>query len=197
MKAVRHALTIALMATLAAACGKVEPADGAAPASVTATSGETATSPRASAATAAPSTVPATDSGAANVALLNRYLEAWNQHDALRVGALFDEQSQYFDAAFAGMQNGREAIVENAVEVFLHGLPDLHWELRGAPIASSEGIAYEWTLTGTNTGRWGGVSPTHQKINLKGVSFMRVRQGKIVYQAVVYDSAALNRQLGL
>lgn len=131
------------------------------------------------------------------VAILNDYLAAWNAHDANRAGAFLDEDSQYFDAAFAGMQRGRQAIVDNAISVFLRGMPDLHWEIRGEPIASPQGVAYEWTLTGTNTGTWGGVRPTSQKINLKGVSFMRIRGGKIVYQAVVYDSAALNRQLGL
>ena len=131
------------------------------------------------------------------IALLNDYLAAWNAHDANRAGAFLNEDSQYFDAAFAGMQRGRQAIVDNAISVFLRGMPDLHWEIRGEPIASAEGVAYEWTLTGTNTGTWGGVRATSQKINLKGVSFVRIRNGKIVYQAVVYDSAALNRQLGL
>ena len=131
------------------------------------------------------------------VAILNDYLAAWNAHDANRAGAFLDEDSQYFDAAFAGMQRGRQAIVDNAISVFLRGMPDLRWEIRGEPIASPEGVAYEWTLTGTNTGTWGGVRATSQKINLKGVSFVRIRNGKIVYQAVVYDSAALNRQLGL
>ncbi len=188
-----------MLAALVMACGKHESAAASAPATdASAASASTAARSAPAQATAAATSAAATAvAGSANLALLNRYLDAWNQHDALRVGAMFDEHSQYFDAAFAGMQNGRQAIIDNAIEVFLRGMPDLRWELRGAPIASSEGIAYEWTLTGTNTGRWGGVSPTHQKINLKGMSFMRVREGRIVYQAVVYDSAALNRQLGL
>jgi predicted ester cyclase len=41
------------------------------------------------------------------------------------------------------------------------------------------------------------VRATNQKIQLKGMSFLRIRGGKIVYQSQVYDSAALNRQLGL
>lgn len=140
----------------------------------------------------APTSAPSTA-----VAILHDYLAAWNAHDANRAGSFLDEDSQYFDAAFAGMQRGRQAIVDNAISVFLRGMPDLRWEIRGEPISSPEGVAYEWTLTGTNTGTWGGVRPTSQKINLKGVSFVRIRNGKIVYQAVVYDSAALNRQLGL
>jgi steroid delta-isomerase-like uncharacterized protein len=134
---------------------------------------------------------------AANRALLDGYLQAWNQHDIAGAGRFLSEDSEYFDAAFAGMQRGRAAIEENAIGVFLRGVPDLHWDIRSEPIVGPEGVSYEWTLTGTNTGTWGGIPATRQKISLKGMSFVRIRGGKIVYQAVVYDSAALNRQLGL
>ena len=163
----------------------------------TATNGARVAAAKAGAAAVAPTAQALAATPSTAVAILHDYLAAWNAHDANRAGAFLDDDSQYFDAAFAGMQRGRQAIVDNAISVFLRGMPDLHWEIRGEPIASPDGVAYEWTLTGTNTGTWGGVRPTSQKINLKGVSFVRIRNGKIVYQAVVYDSAALNRQLGL
>ncbi|CAN5198680.1 hypothetical protein BH11PSE14_BH11PSE14_03050 [soil metagenome] len=131
------------------------------------------------------------------LALLRAYLDAWNAHDIARAAGFFDEQGEYFDSAFAGVQRGRPAIEENAIGVFMRGVPNLHWEVRSDPIVGPEGVAFEWTLTGTHTGTWGGVRATGQKIQLKGMSFMRIRNGKITYQAVVYDSGALNRQLGL
>ncbi len=131
------------------------------------------------------------------LSLLRAYLEAWNAHDIARAAGFFDEQGEYFDSAFAGVQRGRPAIEENAIGVFMRGVPNLHWEVRSDPIVGPEGVAFEWTLTGTHTGTWGGVRATGQKIQLKGVSFMRIRNGKITYQSVVYDSGALNRQLGL
>ncbi len=157
-----------------------------------------------------PSTAQAAKAGAAGVpaspgvaaagselALLRAYLDAWNAHDIARAAGFFDEQGEYFDSAFAGVQRGRPAIEENAIGVFMRGVPNLHWEVRSDPIVGPEGVAFEWTLTGTHTGTWGGVRATGQKIQLKGMSFMRIRNGKIIYQAVVYDSGALNRQLGL
>lgn len=140
-------------------------------------------------------TVPA--SAASMLATLNNYLAAWNAHDSAKAVSFLSEDSEYFDAAFAGKQAGRAAIEENAIGVFLRGMPDLHWEMRSEPIIGVNGIAYEWTLTGTNTGTWGGIPATRQKISLKGMSFVRFRGGKISYQAVIYDSATLNRQLGL
>lgn len=130
-------------------------------------------------------------------ATLEQYLAAWNAHDAPRAAALLTDDSEYFDASFAGRQFGRAAIEEKAINVFLRGLPDLHWEIRSEPIVGKHAIAYEWTLTGTNTSTWGGIPATGQKISLKGVSLVRFRDGRISYQSVVYDSATLNRQLGL
>jgi steroid delta-isomerase-like uncharacterized protein len=144
-----------------------------------------------------PASAAAPASAPANLALVTAYLQAWNQHDIAAAGRFLSEDSEYFDAAFAGMQRGRPAIEEHAIGVFLRGVPDLHWEIRSAPVVGNEGVAYEWTLTGTNTGTWGGIPATRQKISLKGLTFVRIRGGKIVYQAVVYDSATLNRQLGL
>jgi steroid delta-isomerase-like uncharacterized protein len=159
--------------------------------------------PGTAAAQAAPAAAPTTPvaaapaGGAPSLALLRGYLDAWNAHDIAAAAMFFDENGDYFDSAFAGLQHGREAIAENAIGVFMRGVPDLRWEVRSDPIVGADGIAFEWTLTGTNTGTWGGVRATGQKIQLKGMSFLRIRNGKIVYQSQVYDSAALNRQLGL
>lgn len=134
---------------------------------------------------------------AARLEILRNYLAAWNAHEPAQVGSFLTEDSEYFDAAFAGKQVGRQAIVDKAVNVFLRGMPDLRWETRSAPIIGVDGIAFEWTLTGTHTGTWGGVRPTNQNVSLKGMSFLRFSGDRISYQAVVYDSNSLNRQLGL
>jgi steroid delta-isomerase-like uncharacterized protein len=204
-------LATVLLAVTLASCGKDAPPAGDAPAMAPApaapaaaatgpaSTGLGATGPGATPAAAPASTTnaPAAAGDTGTPALLQAYLAAWNAHDIAAASMFFDEQGDYFDVAFAGLQHGRAAIAENAIGVFMRGVPDLHWELRSPPIVGPQGIAYEWTLTGTNTGTWGGVRATGQKIQLKGVSFMRVRNGKILYQSTVYDSAALNRQLGL
>lgn len=179
----------ALLLLLASACGRGEPS---APAP---TSAPSIAAPAAVAGAQAPVTQIVTDS--ATLTVLEDYLSAWNEHDAVKAGSFLAEDTEYFDASFAGLQRGRQAVVDNAINVFLRGMPDLRWEIRSEPIVGVDGIAYEWTLTGTNTGTWGRISATQQKVNLKGQSFVRVKNGKISYQAVVYDSAVLNRQLGL
>jgi steroid delta-isomerase-like uncharacterized protein len=188
------------LALLLAGCG------GDAPPAADAASAPQADAAAAQAAAPPASPAPAANAAAAPVAapaavgtlgVVQGYLEAWNAHDAARAAMYFDENAEYFDAAFGGVQRGRSAIAENAIGAFLRGVPDLRWDVRSPPIVGPDGVAFEWTLTGTHTGTWGGVRATNQKIQLKGLSFVRIRDGRITYQSQVYDSAALNRQLGL
>src|SRR5205814_8504806 len=124
----------------------------------------------------------------AGVQVVNGYMAAWNAHDAQRAGSFFADNIVYIDATMGAPQRGREAVVENVVKVFMNAVPDGKWEMRGEPVAAGDGIAFEWTLSGKNTGSWAfGVAATNQRLNLQGVSFVRVKDGKIVYDGNYYD----------
>lgn len=185
MKSFKSSVVFALLAL--SACGQ-EPEKVEAPAP-----GGTAAQPAATSAAKPTRAVAASDT----LAILNDYLAAWNEHDIDGAGAYLADDVEYFDASFAGMQHGRQAAVEQGISVFMRGVPDLHWEIRSDPIVGNDAIAFEWTFTGTHTGTWGGIPATNQKINLKGMSFVRFKNGKIFYQAIFYDSGTLNRQLGI
>ena len=129
--------------------------------------------------------------------MLEAWLAAWNSHDTSRAEQLLADDVEYFDAGFAGIQHGRDAAIEKGVGVFLRGVPDLQLEVRGEPIVGENAVAWEWTFSGTNTGTWGGIPATNQKIQLKGFSLMRIRNGQIVALSSYYDTGTLNRQLGL
>ena len=187
------ALVSVLLLSLAGCGGDEKAAATQAPAAVAAPAPPTPTATPTPA--AAPAVAPV--SAPASLAILKNYLDAWNQHDADRAGSFLADDVTYFDPSFAGLQRGRQAAVEQGISVFMRGVPDLHWEIRSDPILSADGIAYEWTFTGSNTATWGGIPATNQKINLKGMSFVRISNGKISYQATYYDGSTLNRQLGL
>jgi hypothetical protein len=99
--------------------------------------------------------------------VLHDWLGAWNAHDLGQATALLADDVEYFDAGFAGIQHGREAAIEKGMSVFLRGVPDLHLDVRGEPIVGADAVAWEWTLSGTNTGTWGGIPATNQQIRLK------------------------------
>ena len=128
-------------------------------------------------------------------AVLDEFLAQLNAHDAGEAGAMLDEHVHYFDAFSGQIQHDRAAAVEKVLAMYMSAVPDGHWEIRSEPAASNGAIAYEWTFTGTNTGSWDGIGASHQKINLKGISFVRIANGKIVYKADYFDTATLSKQL--
>jgi steroid delta-isomerase-like uncharacterized protein len=125
------------------------------------------------------------------------YMAALNARDAWRAGDFFASDAVFVDATMGAPQRGRQNIVDNVVKIFMNAVPDGRWEIRGEPVAEGDGIAFEWSYSGTNTGSWAfGVAPSNQKLNLHGVSFMRIKGGKIAYEGRYYDGVTMNKQMG-
>ncbi len=86
---------------------------------------------------------------------------------------------------------------EKVIGMYLGAMPDGHWALRNEPVVAADGFSYEWALTGVNTGNWSSyLRGSGQKIDFKGISIVRIRDGKIVYQANYFDTHALGQQAG-
>lgn len=131
------------------------------------------------------------------IALISDYMAAWNAHKPELAASFFHEDGEYFDVSVGDSQRGRQAALDNVIKVFIHAVPDCKWEIRSEPIATKDGIAFEWTFSGTNTGDWNPSNKaTGKPIEFNGVSFIRFKDGKIVYQGDYYDAATLNKQLG-
>jgi predicted ester cyclase len=47
-------------------------------------------------------------------------------------------------------------------------------------VAEGDTVVTWWTMRGTHSGEWGGVSPTHKPILLSGVNIQTIRNGRIV-----------------
>ncbi len=83
------------------------------------------------------------------------YLAAWNAHDADAAAALMADDVTYFDVIVGKPQKGRDAARDKVIKLFVTAAPDLTFKMTGEPIESANGIAYEFTFAGTNTGAWG------------------------------------------
>ena len=130
-------------------------------------------------------------------AIVDGYMAAWNAHDADKAGEFLAEDAEYFDVTVGSAQKGRAAARDNVIKVFVTAIPDLKWVMTGAPIVSADGIAFQWQFSGTNTGAWGAETPaTGKPVSFEGVSFVRIKDGKIAYQGDYYDALGFNKQLG-
>ena len=125
------------------------------------------------------------------------YMAAWNAKDADKAATFLADDVEYLDVTVGEPQKGRDAARDNVIKVFMTAAPDLKWEMKGDPIVSEDGIAFQWTFSGTNTGAWGPETPaTNKPFSVDGVSFLRVKDGKIVYQGDYYDGYGFQKQLG-
>ena len=124
------------------------------------------------------------------------YLAAWNAKDVEKAASFYADDVEYFDVTLGEPHKGREAARE-VVQTFVTAAPDLKWEMKGDPIVSDDGIAFQWTFSGTNTGAWGPDTPaTNKPFSFEGVTLMRVQDGKITYQGDYYDGYGFQKQLG-
>ena len=54
-----------------------------------------------------------------------------------------------------------------------------------------------WSMTGTNTGVFGDIPPTGDKVQINGITRLDYdEQGKILHQSIFYTELALLQQLG-
>lgn len=127
------------------------------------------------------------------------YMAAWNAHDAAKAANFLDEKVEYFDATTAQPQIGRRNAQKNIIQAFMTAVPDLAWRRDPSPpILARDGMAFQWTLSGANTGNWSdGTKATGKKFSIHGATLMRFKDGKIIYQGDYYDAYAFYKQLGL
>ena len=129
--------------------------------------------------------------------LLNDYLSAWNGHDGTAVAAFYTDDVVVFDSLRGNLSKGRGEARANVIDMYLRAVPDGQWSLRGEPVLAEDGFSYEWALTGTNMGDWTTyLRGRGQKIDFKGISIVRLKDGKIAYQANYFDTNALGAQAG-
>lgn len=129
--------------------------------------------------------------------IVDAYMAAWNAHDAEKAASYLAKDAEYFDVTVGTPQKGREAARDNVIKVFVGAVPDLKWKINGTPIVDKDGIAFQWTFSGTNTGAWDAQTPATQKaLSFDGVSYVKVKDGKIIYQGDYYDALGLHKQLG-
>ena len=152
------------------------------------------------AAVVAPAALPAVATAgdvAGSRRLLDAYLEAMNNHDAEKAASFLADDAVVFDALLGGMAQGRVEARDKVIGMYLRAVPDGRWALRNEPVVSATGFSYEWALTGVNIGDWASyLRGKGQKIDFKGISIVRIKDGKIAYQANYFDTHALGQQAG-
>jgi steroid delta-isomerase-like uncharacterized protein len=119
--------------------------------------------------------------------------EIWNQgkldvaDELLTANFVFHEPS--------GDINGPEGY-KQFVTMYLTGFPDLKFTIE-EHIAEGDKVVGRWTCRSTHTGEFMGIAPTGKKLEITGISMVRIADGKIAEEWVSWDGLGLLQQLGV
>jgi steroid delta-isomerase-like uncharacterized protein len=133
-----------------------------------------------------------------NSDLLDRYVARYNEGDLDAVMDLYAEDAvqRMPDGTFEGRDTIRRRLTRE-----LGALSDLLWTVTSL-VEQGDAFADEWTIVGSHTGPLTlpdgtQLPPTGRRVEIKGMEYVRVREGKIVVDNLYYDNATLLAQLGV
>ena len=133
-----------------------------------------------------------------NRSLLERYVERYNEGDLDAVMDLYAEDAVQImpEGTFEGRSAIRERLARD-VDGFSHLIYTV-----GNFVEQGDAFADEWSIVGTHTGPitlpdGTEFPPTGKRVEIRGMEFVQVRDGKIVIDNLYYDNMAVLAQLGL
>jgi len=122
------------------------------------------------------------------------FLAAWNQGDAVGVGALCRTDAEYTEVAIGTVHHGPDGCGEYASLTFT-GAPDFELETIRI-VRDGHGAVAEWIMRGTHTGDWPGLPATGAGFSAPGVSVIETDGQRVRRGADYWDLYTLLQQLG-
>lgn len=118
----------------------------------------------------------------------------WNKKELNNIDHYFSEQ---FTREVNHIEIATNLIELNArFNIYFTAFPDLHFTIEQITPIDNQ-IFMNWSMTGTNTGVFGDIPPTGDKVQINGITRVDYdEQGKILHQSIFYTELALLQQLG-
>lgn len=129
------------------------------------------------------------------LAVISRgYDECWNQGKLEVLEELLAPEFCAHDPTVPGGLVSRDAVRAVLTQIRA-AFPDIRRELCDY-VAQGDKIAVRWRVTGTHRAPFAGAAPTGRQISVTGITFYRIKDGRIAEEWIEMDSAGLARQLG-
>ena len=130
----------------------------------------------------------------------DRWMAAWNNHDADALLELVTDDIVYDDPAWPETLHGKQG-VRGFLEFCWRGMPDMRFTEPMGMFFAEEGprMIVPWHMEGTFTGAMDppGYAPTGDSIKLDGIDVWEVRGDKVCRYWAHYDAMEIGRQTGI
>jgi steroid delta-isomerase-like uncharacterized protein len=126
--------------------------------------------------------------------IAGRLYDSYNRHDPAAVAALYAADATHEDIAQGRPKTGPDEIAAGLGK-FFGWFPDVLWEPQSAILGADGREAITYLLTATLQAQMGPVAPRGQKISLRGVHVLDLRDGLIRRSEDYWDAASFQRQL--
>ncbi|HEX4486956.1 MAG TPA: ester cyclase [Terriglobales bacterium] len=131
----------------------------------------------------------------ANSQIIRRWFDqVWNQQNA----AAIDEMSHPHTRGYGQAEQGRTIDMNEFKGLWqnlLKGFPDMHVDIEDV-IEQDDKVAARWTATMTHKADFLGIPATYKTAKITGISFQRMKDGKIVEGWDNWDQLGLLVQIG-
>ena len=121
-----------------------------------------------------------------------RFYDAFNEKNE----AILDEviADDYVDYGHQPPGQGKEG-AKSDYRAFIGGFKDARFDI-DEMIEAGDRVVVRWTSRGTHTGSFAGLPPTQKKVEVRGISIYRLKDGKIIETRNMADIFGMLTQLG-
>lgn len=131
----------------------------------------------------------------ANTELLQAWATLWSSNDTDAFLSLFTQNCHYEDVAF-GLTNEGKPQLKDFFRATRTALPDLKMSLQSCFTTENHG-AIEWLMTGTHQGAFHDIPATGQAIQVRGMTWIELEDGKIKTNRDYYNLLTVLKQIGM
>lgn len=129
----------------------------------------------------------------ANKELFRRVFDALNERDFDAFAATHHEDVVLHDhdEEFHGI----ESAIEHEQRLY-EAFPDMEYAMEDI-LAEDALVASRWRVTGTHSGKFQGIEPTGEEIEIPACGICKVKDGKVTAVWLTYDRLGMLQQLGV
>ncbi|HNB51041.1 MAG TPA: ester cyclase [Anaerolineales bacterium] len=134
-----------------------------------------------------------------NLATVQRFFdEVCNARRLEVANELYDAHHRYYDPSIPGVADGPAGIQQpgGPVVPYQTAFSDAHWHVEEM-LVEGDMVVTRWYGTGTQDGDLPGIPPAGKQVNVPGIWYQRLADGKIVESWQVWDTLRMLQQLGV